>query len=121
MQSSIYIIANASIPIAVGAVVGAAGSLIFVMRTSAIDKLEQAGNKNLRKKAVARVLMSYTAIAWLCLIAAVAIGDVAFIALTGTSAVLTTGGVLVLRRWPQLMSPPLEDDLVEPSPKIKAD
>lgn len=93
-------VANASVPIAIGAIAGAAGSLLFVMRTSAIDKLEQDGEKGLRQKAVGRVLMSYAIIAWLCLIAAVAVGDPAFIALTGISAILATGGLLAIRLRP---------------------
>jgi hypothetical protein len=86
------------LPVAVGAVIAAVGSLVFIMRSPAFSEEEQAmGHAPARQSAVRRVLVIYAIIAWFCFIGAIAIGDIVFIALTGVVALLASVGLL--RLW----------------------
>lgn len=88
---------GADLPLAAGAIIGAVGSLAFIMRSHAFDEKEQAGHAKARQSAVRRVLVIYAIIAWFCLAAAVALGDVAFIVTTGIMALLASAGLV--RLW----------------------
>lgn len=92
--------ASTAIPFAVGAVIAAIGSLMVIMRSDAFDKKSQAGYVPSRRSTVRVVLIIYAVIAWTCLMAAVAIGDVAFIVTTGIVALLATVGLVLLRLRP---------------------
>jgi archaellum biogenesis protein FlaJ (TadC family) len=90
--------ASAAVPLMIGSFLGAVGCLIFIMRARGFDKVEAEGQAHARRAAVRRVLIIYAVIAWLCLVVAIALGDMAFIALTGVTTVLACVGlVLVLR------------------------
>jgi hypothetical protein len=88
---------STDLPIAVGAIIGAVGSLTFIMRTHAIDEEEQAGHAQARRSAVRLVLVIYAMIAWLCLVVAVVLGGVALIATMGILALLASAGLV--RLW----------------------
>jgi hypothetical protein len=89
-----HMLAAIFLPVVVGAVLGAVGSLLFIMRASVFSKEEYAQGALSRQSAVRRVLVIYATIAWICLAAAVAIGDMSFIILTGIIAVLASVGLV---------------------------
>ncbi len=93
----IRMIAATYLPIFVGAVLGAIGSLVFIVQSRAFPNEEVAEGPQSRQAAVRRVLVIYASIAWVCLVAAVVIGDVTFIVMTGVITVLASAGVVV--RW----------------------
>lgn len=66
------------------------------MRAPAFSKEEYSQGVLSRQSAVRRVLVIYATIAWICLVAAVAIDDVSFIILTGAIAALATVGLVCL-------------------------
>jgi archaellum biogenesis protein FlaJ (TadC family) len=76
------------------ALLGAVGSVIFLMRARGFEKVEAEGLTHARLTAVRRVVVIYAAIAWLCFLIAVALGDAAFIILTGIMAVLACAGLV---------------------------
>ena len=84
------------LPIVAGAVLGAVGSLLFVMRSRAFPKGEYAQGVLSRQSAVRRVLIIYASIAWICLVVAVAIGDTSFMILTGIIALVASAGLVGL-------------------------
>ena len=87
-------VAGVAFPVAIGAFLGALGSVIFLMRARGFEKVEAEGLTHARLAAVRRVVVIYTAIAWLCFFVAVALDDAAFIILTGVMAVLACVGVV---------------------------
>lgn len=91
MLASIYF------PIFIGAVLGAVGSLAFIMHSRAFPKEEATQGPRSRQSAVRRVLVIYAAISWACLVAALLIGNVIFVVLTGIITVLASVGLVV--RW----------------------
>jgi archaellum biogenesis protein FlaJ (TadC family) len=90
-------IADTGIPLVIGGFVGAIGSLIFILRTHAFDQGEKASEKQDRQSAVRRALVIFAIIAWFCLVAALALGDVAFIVTTGIMAIIASAGLV--RLW----------------------
>lgn len=90
-------IASTYLPIFVGAFLGAIGSLVFILQSRAFPNEKAAQGPQSRQAAVRRVLVIYAAIAWACLLAAVLIGDVTFIVLTGVITVLASAGLAL--RW----------------------
>jgi hypothetical protein len=80
-----------------GGFIGAIGSLVFIMRSSAFDKEQHVGDAQTRQSAIRRTLVIFAIIAWFCLGAAVALGDVAFIVTTGIMALLASAGLM--RLW----------------------
>lgn len=82
------------LPIVVGAVFGAVGSLLFIMRSREFSKGEFVEGMLSRQSAVRRVLVIYAVIAWICLMVAVAIGDISFIVLTGIITALASTGLV---------------------------
>lgn len=87
-------VVNTGLPIAVGAILGGVGSLAFIMRSHAFNEEEKDGQTQVRRSAVRRVLVIYAAIALLCLVVAIALGDVAFIVTTGTMMLLAIVGLV---------------------------
>jgi cobalamin synthase len=77
------------LPLTAGAVIGAAGSLIFIVRSPA---LAREGRR--RKLAVRLVLITYVAIACLVLVIAIALGNLEFIAISGALAILAIAGLV---------------------------
>lgn len=98
---------STDLPLAVGAVIGAVGSLVFIMRSHAFDEEEREGHAQARQSAVRRVLVIYATAAWICFATAVVLGDVAFIVTTGVLALLA--GVGLARLWSAMESPPRPD------------
>lgn len=88
MEASTYF------PIVVGAVVGAVGSVLFVMRSRAFPKEEPSQGALSRQSAVRRVLVIYATVAWVCFAAAVFIGNMSFIILTGVIVAIASVGLL---------------------------
>lgn len=91
MLASIYL------PMFIGAVVGAVGSLVFIMRFRAFPKEEADQGSQSQQPAVRRVLVIYAAISWVCLLVAVLIGSATSIVLTGIITVLASVGLAL--RW----------------------
>ena len=90
---------SAFLPAAIGAVVGAIGSLWFILRSDAFSDRGKADNDppdDRRKLAVRIVLAGYAVIAWICFVVAVAIGDMSFILPAGITALLATVGLVGL-------------------------
>jgi len=84
------------LPIVVGAIVGAAGSIWFILRSHALSEGERGGHASAdsrRRLALRSVLIIYAAIAWVCLIIAIAIGDMPFIVLCGATALIASIGL----------------------------
>lgn len=88
---------DAAIAIFVGAILGGIGSLLFIARSRQSNDGEASGEGRALRSALRRVLTIYAAIAWLCVIVAVAIGDMVFIAMTGVVAILASAGLMY--RW----------------------
>lgn len=91
MLASIYL------PIFIGAVLGAVGSLIFIMQSRAFSGEGATQGSENQQSAVRRVLVIYAAISWACLVAAVFIGSATFIVLTVIIAALASAGLVL--RW----------------------
>lgn len=87
-------VVDTGLPIAVGAILGGVGSLVFIMRSHAFDEEEKGGQTQVRRSAVRRVLVIYSAIALLCLVVAIALGDVAFVVTTGAMLLLAIIGLV---------------------------
>jgi hypothetical protein len=90
---------GAGVPIVIGAFLGAVGSVIFLIRARGFEKVEAEGQTPARRAAVRRVLIIYAVVAWLCFVAAIALGDIAFIVLTGVIAVLACVGLIRVYSW----------------------
>jgi peptidoglycan biosynthesis protein MviN/MurJ (putative lipid II flippase) len=90
-------VTNTLIPVVVGLILGALGSVLFIMRSRAFTDEDRGGYSASRQSAVRRVLIIYAYIAAVCLVAAVAIGDFAFILLTGAMALIALAGLA--RLW----------------------
>lgn len=90
---------NTYLPIAIGAVLGATGSLLFILRTDAFSQEEQGGHVSASRRGLAlrSVLIIYATIAWICLVVAIAIGDMAFIVACGVIALIASIGLV--RVW----------------------
>lgn len=86
--------ASTYLPIMVGAVLGAVGSVLFIVRSRAFPKEERSQGAFSRQSAVRRVLIIYATVAWICLAAAVFIGNIWFIILTGIIVVIASVGLL---------------------------
>lgn len=85
--------AGTYVPLLVGALMGAAISLAFIMRTKALsDKNSPERSTPSRQAAVRSVLVVYVLISWICFATAAVVGDEAFAFITGGIAVLATGG-----------------------------
>ena len=90
---------NTILPIAVGLILGAAGSVLFVLRSQAFAELERSGRAPFGgRRQLTRwvVLGSFAVIAWICLLAAVSIGDVGFIVPSGMIALFASVGLVHL-------------------------
>lgn len=87
---------GAALPIAIGAILGVVGCLVFVLRTPALSE-ERAGYPRARLKVLRRILLVYAVIAVGCLIVAIAVGDPPFIWLTSAVVVLAAIGVFQVR------------------------
>lgn len=86
--------ASAYFPIILGAVLGAVGTVLFIMRSRAFPKEDRSQGAFSRQSAVRRVLVIYATVAWICLAAAVFIGNIWFIILTGVIVVIASVGLL---------------------------
>jgi hypothetical protein len=84
------------LPIAVGTVLGAAVSLVFIVRSSAFSEKQpgRASASTQRQRRVRIILGVYVVFAFICLAIAVVIGDVAFIVLGGVIALLASIGLV---------------------------
>ncbi|MBS1881807.1 MAG: hypothetical protein JSS97_02490 [Actinobacteria bacterium] len=94
--------AGTYVPVAVGAILGALGSLAFIFRaTTSDDRLRwrQSGSRRDRLLAVRSVMVVFALVAWICLILAIVLGEVAFIALTGVIALMAAGGLVYAWAW----------------------
>jgi hypothetical protein len=95
--------ADTYVPILIGAAIGAIGSLVFILRRSVpVPEQEQRNSKSFaaqRRIAVKSVTTIYALIAWGCLAAALALGDVGFIVTTGAIAVVATLGLFIGWRY----------------------
>lgn len=80
------------VPIAVGVIIAAVGSLAFIMHSDAFGEKSPAVYVQ-RRSAVRLILIIYAIIACLCLIAAIAIGDVAFVITTSVLVLLAAIGL----------------------------
>ncbi|HEX4670236.1 MAG TPA: hypothetical protein VH275_09730 [Solirubrobacterales bacterium] len=87
-------VSSVTIPLVIGGFLGAIGSLIFILRARAFDKVEARGQTYARLSAVRRVLIIYAVIALLCFVVAIALGDIAFIVLTAIMAALACVGLV---------------------------
>lgn len=88
------------LPIAVGAILGAAGSVWFILRSHAFSAEKQGGQASAdgrRRIALRSVVSIYAAIAWICLVIAIATGNTAFIVLCGAIALIASLGLV--RVW----------------------
>ena len=88
------------LPIAVGAILGAAGSIWFIVRSHAFSAEKQGGQASADSRrciALRSVVSIYAAIAWICLVIAVATGNMAFIVLCG--AIVLIASIGLVRVW----------------------
>jgi hypothetical protein len=87
------------LPAAIGAVLAAAGCLIALLRTNAFSQMQasRVTVEHRRRLSIRIVVGLYAAIAYICLIVAIAIGDPAFMVLTAIIALLASA--MVLRLW----------------------
>jgi hypothetical protein len=84
------------LPVAVGAVVAAVGSVLFIIRSHAFREVGQGDQTmatNQRRLAVRMVLVLYGIIAGICFVVAIVIGELAFIVLTGLILLLAIAGL----------------------------
>jgi 1,4-dihydroxy-2-naphthoate octaprenyltransferase len=82
--------------IAIGALIAGMGSILFVMRTRALDEGEQDTRTRatgMRRVALRNVLFAYTVVAWICVVVTVIIGDGDFILLSALFAVLVSASL----------------------------
>lgn len=100
-----WIVASAAgtyVPVAVGAILGAVGCLVFIVRaTSREDRLRWSRTDARRERllAVRSVMVVFAVIAWSCLILAIIIGEAAFTALTGATALISAAGLIYVWTW----------------------
>lgn len=98
MLKRVFVFADSAgsviIPVVIGVFLGGVGSVIFLMRARGFEKVEAEGQTHARRAAVRRVLIIYAVIGWLCFGVAIAIGDIAFIILTGIMAALACIGLV---------------------------
>lgn len=92
--------AGTYIPILFGVLLGAIGSIVFVKRTRAFernqpDAVAAAGQRRLSLRLI---VGTYTLVALICLIVAIALGGAAFIVLSAIIAVCV-GGAFVRLWW----------------------
>lgn len=87
------------LPAAIGALLGAAGCLIALLRTNAFSQMQgdRVTLEQRRRLSIRIVVGLYATIAYVCLIVAMAIGDEAFMILTAAIAVLASA--TVWRLW----------------------
>jgi nitrate reductase NapE component len=88
------------LPIAAGAIIGAVGCIVFIIRATsdADDRDEQElPTRAERRRALKPVLFLYVGVTWICLVAAVAIGELAFVVLSGIMALIATIGLAYVR------------------------
>lgn len=82
--------------IAIGALIAALGSILFIMRTHALDgnrKETHSGVTGMRRVALRNVLVAYTVVAWVCVVVTVIIGNGDFILLSALFAVLVSASL----------------------------
>jgi uncharacterized membrane protein len=94
------VVANTALPVAVGAIMGALLSVAFILRVtpSSIQRQEQDDSARAeRRRALRPVLFLYVAVTWICLVAALAIGELAFIVLSGIMALIASIGLAYVR------------------------
>jgi hypothetical protein len=85
------------VAIAIGALVAAMGSILFIMRTHALDeetKDSRSRVTGMRRVALRNVLVAYTVVAWICVVATAIIGNGDFILLSALFAVLVSASLL---------------------------
>ena len=71
--------------VAIGALIAIMGSIVFIMRTHALDENEKDTRSRvtgMRRVALRNVLVAYTLIAWVCVALTVIIGGGGFILLS---------------------------------------
>jgi hypothetical protein len=84
------------LPVAVGALIAAVGSLTFVGRSMRRQKSNLTAGQ--QRGAMKSVVAVYAIIAWVCLFAALALGDRGFVVTTGLIALIATLGLFVVWR-----------------------
>lgn len=100
-----WILASAAgtyIPVAVGVILGAVGSVVFILRATSRDerlRWRQADARRERLLAIRSVMVVFAVIAWSCLILAIVIGEAAFTALTGATALISGAGLIYVWTW----------------------
>lgn len=100
-----WILASAAgtyVPVAVGAILGAVGSLVFIVRATGREDRFRWSRTDARRErlhAVRSVMSMFAVIAWSCLILAIIIGEAAFTALTGATALIAGAGLIYVWTW----------------------
>lgn len=96
---------NTYLPVVLGALLGALGSFVFVSRAKALSTKTgdrpSASLAERRKLALRIIVCVYALIAFVCMVVAIAVGDLAFIALSGAILLIACGGLLIVwsSRW----------------------
>lgn len=89
--------AGDGIPIAIGAILTVAGTVIFIMRTHALNEGDLDTRNTvtgMRRVALRNLLAAYAIVGWICCIVTVIIGDAVIIVLSLLFAVLASAGWL---------------------------
>ena len=91
------------LPIGIGVIIGAVGSLVFIMRTRALsDEQDSRPATSIRRRLALRsVLIIYAIIAWICLAVAVTVGEMALIVLCGVIVLIASIGLMRIWRDPR--------------------
>jgi len=94
--------AGTYVPVAVGAILGAIGSLAFIVRSTTSEDRQRWRHPDARRErlfAVRSVMTLFAVIAWACLILSITVGEAAFIVLTGATALIATAGLIYVWTW----------------------
>lgn len=84
------------VPFTVGAICAGIGSVLFIVRSDALADNGDGEQLKRRRIAIRMVLIIYAVLASLCLVAAVAIGDLVFVVTSAIITALAVGGLVLL-------------------------